>query len=108
MQSLNLTLTEAARAAIDSFMEALDYDEGIPCLTRHRYLAREGRPASEHWTVGAYHPDRVRFFEQLRSNTGLEFFFKCDGVVLLLWQPALANCLQGRTLDYSLRRYQLR
>jgi hypothetical protein len=107
MQALNLTLTDAARAAIDKFMEGLDYDESIPCLRRMRIVALDGSVPVEQWTVDAYHPDRVRFFEQLRANTGLEFFFKCDGLVLLLWQPALANTLHGRTLDYSYQRYQV-
>ena len=107
MQPLNLTLTDAARAAIDQYMEGLDYDESIPCLIHGRTVSRDGSAAMDQWTVGAYHPDRLRFFEQLRVNTGLEFFFKCDGLVLLLWQPALANTLRGRTLDYSYRRYHL-
>lgn len=107
MQPLNLTLTDAARAAIDKFMEGLDYDESIPCLTFSRIVSRDGGSPAGQWTVGAYHPDRVRFFEQLRRNTGLEFFFKCDGLVLLLWQPALASALNGRTLDYSFHRYQV-
>jgi hypothetical protein len=104
-KSLNLRLTEAARGAIDSFMAGLDYDEGIPCLLRHR---DGGEPHSEKWTIGAYHPERVRFFEQLRRATGLEFFFECDGLVFLLWQPQLAAALDGKTLDYSFRRYHVR
>jgi hypothetical protein len=108
MQSLNLNLTDSARAAIDSFMAGLDYDESIPCLTRNRFPAHEGRGASDYWTVCAYHPDRVRFFEQLCRNSGAEFFFRCDGLVFLLWQPAVAGMLQNKTLDYSLRRYHLR
>jgi hypothetical protein len=107
MQPLNLTLTDAARAAIDKFMEGLDYDESIPCLTRSRSLSCDGNQAAEQWTVGAFHPDRVRFFEQLRLNTGIEFFFKCDGLVLLLWQPALERILHGRTLDYAFRKYRV-
>jgi hypothetical protein len=101
---LNLRLTEAARAAIDSFMAGLDYDESVPCLVRIR---EHGAP-QEKWTVGAYHPERVRFFEQLRRATGLEFFFECDGLVFLLWQPQLATALEGKTLDYSFRRYHVR
>ena len=107
MQALNLNLTEAARVAIDRFMEDLDYDESVPCLTRERTLACGQYPPGDYWTVGAYHPDRIRFFEQLRANTGMEFFFKCDGVVLLLWQPCLASTLQGRTLDYVCQRYRV-
>lgn len=107
MQPLNLTLTDAARAAIDKFMEGLDYDESIPSLIHARIVSCGGNAATDQWTVGAYHPDRVRFFEQLRVNTGLEFFFKCDGLVLLLWQPTAVNTLRGRTLDYSYRRYHL-
>ena len=107
MQPLNLTLTDAARAAIDKFMEGLDYDESIPCLTRSRSVSCDGGAPAELWTVGAFHPDRVRFFEQLRLSTGLEFFFKCDGLVLLLWQPALDKELCGRTLDYAFRRYRV-
>jgi hypothetical protein len=106
-ESLNLRLTEAARAAIDSFMAGLDYDEGVPCLLRSRASAEGGR-CDEKWTVGAYHPDRIRFFEQLRRATGLEFFFECDGLVFLLWQPQLASTLRGKTLDYSFRRYLVR
>jgi hypothetical protein len=103
---LNLHLTEAARAAIDSFMASLDYDEGVPCLLRQRASVAGGR-SEEKWTVGAYHPDRIRFFEQLRRATGFEFFFECDGLVFLLWQPQLASTLQGKTLDYSFRRYHV-
>jgi hypothetical protein len=105
---LNLRLTEAARAAIDGFMAKLDYDEGVPCLLRQRDAAIEGGRCEEKWTVGAYHPDRIRFFEQLRRATGLEFFFECDGLVFLLWQPQLATTLQGKTLDYSFQRYLIR
>jgi hypothetical protein len=105
-ESLNLRLTDAARAAIDSFMAQLDYDEGVPCLLRSR--ASEGGRCGEKWTIGAYHPDRIRFFEQLRRATGLEFFFECDGLVFLLWQPQLASTLHGKTLDYSFRRYLIR
>ncbi len=97
--SLNLRLTEAARAAIDGFMASLDYDEGVPCLLRSRELAKNGGGGGEKWTVGAYHPERIRFFEQLRRATGLEFFFECDGLVFLLWQPQLASTLEGKTLD---------
>jgi hypothetical protein len=107
MQPLNLTVTDAARGAIDKFMEGLDFDESIPCLTRMRTVSLDGTPPTDRWTVGAYHPDRVRFFEQLRVNTGLEFFFTCDGLVLLLWQPTLPSTLRGRTLDYSLQRYRV-
>jgi hypothetical protein len=106
--TLDLRLTDAARAAIDSFMSGLDYDEGVPCLVRSRDAAANGMPAREKWIVGAYHPERVRFFEQLRKVTGLEFFFTCDGVRMLLWQPQLAATLQGKTLDYSFRRYHVR
>jgi hypothetical protein len=105
---LDLRLTDAARAAIDGFMASLDYDEGVPCLLRSRDAAVNGARPQEKWTVGAYHPERVRFFEQLRRSTGLEFFFQCDGLVFLLWQPRLAATLEGKTLDYSLRRYLVR
>jgi len=105
---LDLRLTDAARNAIDGYMASLDYDEGVPCLLRVRDAAVSGAPAREKWTVGAYHPERVRFFEQLRRSTGLEFFFQCDGLVFLLWQPRLASSLQGKTLDYSLQRYVVR
>ena len=108
MQTLNLSLTDSARAAIDAFMAGLDYEESIPCLTHHRLVANTGHHAGRQWTVGAFHPERVRFFEQLCRSTGTEFFFKCDGVVLLLWQPALAPLLCGRTLDYTVGRYLLR
>jgi hypothetical protein len=107
-ERLDLRLTDAARNAIDGFMAKLDYDEGIPCLLRIREAAVSGMPAREKWTVGAYHPERLRFFEQLRRATGLEFFFQCDGLVLLLWQPQLPSDLRGKTLDYSLQRYLLR
>lgn len=107
-RSLNLRLTESARAAIDSFMSGLEYDEGVPCLLRSRSAAVNGDPVKEKWTVGAYHPDRIRFFEQLRTSTGLEFFFECDGLVMLLWQPHLASTLAGKTLDYSLQRWMIR
>jgi hypothetical protein len=50
----------------------------------------------------------VRFFEQLKRATGLEFFFECDGTIFLLWQPQLAKTLSGKTLDYSFRRYLVR
>ena len=105
---LDLRLTEAARAAIDSFMAKLDYDEGVPCLLRNRSAAVNGDPAKEHWSVGAYHPDRIKFFEQLTVATGLDFFFECDGLVMLLWQPQLARTLSGKTLDYALQRWLVR
>jgi hypothetical protein len=105
-RSINLRLTEAARAAIDAFMAGLDYDEGVPVLLRDRASTEDGR-CEEKWTVRAYHPDRIRFFEQLCRATGLEFFFECDGLVFLLWQPQLAATLQGKTLDYSFRRYHV-
>ncbi|MFM9969857.1 MAG: hypothetical protein ACKVQK_15820 [Burkholderiales bacterium] len=105
MQPLDLRLTDTARAAIDKCMESLDYDECLPYLIRSCWVSRDGQAPREVWAVGAYPPDRVRFFEQLRANTGMEFFYKCDGVVLLLWQPSLAAWLHGRTLDYSLQRY---
>jgi hypothetical protein len=104
--SLNLRLTEAARAAIDDYMARLDYDEGVPCLVRHRD-AGDG-VGEEKWMIGAFHPERVRFFEQLKRATGLEFFFECDGTIFLLWQPQLAKTLSGKTLDYSFRRYLVR
>jgi len=108
MQSLNLTLTDAAREEIDAFMERVDYDESIPSLIRHPRRHSDGTPAGEQWLVNAYKPERIRFFELLGESSGVEFFFKCDGVVILLWQPSLASVLQGRTLDYSMRRYVLR
>lgn len=107
-ERLDLRLTDSARAAIDSFMAGLDYDEGVPCLLRIRDAALNGSPSREKWTVGAYHSERVRFFEQLRRSTGFEFFFQCDGLVFLLWQPQLAAVLRGKTLDYSLQRYLVR
>ena len=105
---LDLRLTDPARCAIDAMMAKMDFDEGVPCLLRSREAAVNGSPPGEHWTVGAYHPERIRFFEQLRCVTGLEFFFRCDGLVFLLWQPELAAVLEGKVLDYSLRRYVLR
>ena len=105
--TLDLRLTDSARAAIDSLMASVDYDEGVPCLLRSRDAPAMGQ-TGEKWTVGAYHPDRIRFFEQLNRITGLEFFFQCDGLVILLWQPELAETLEGKTLDYSFRRYLVR
>ncbi len=105
---LDLRLTDSARSAIDTLMAKMDFDEGVPSLLRVREAAVNGSPAGEHWTVGAYHPERIRFFEQLRRVSGLEFFFRCDGVVFLLWQPELAALLEGKVLDYSLRRYVVR
>jgi hypothetical protein len=106
--TLDLRLTDSARAAIDAMMATLDFDEGVPCLLCSREAAVNGSPAGEHWTVGAYHPERIRFFEQLRCVSGLEFFFRCDGLVFLLWQPELARLLEGKVLDYCFRRYVVR
>ncbi len=105
---LDLRLTDSARSAIDALMSKMDFDEGIPCLLRYRDAAVNGSATGDHWTVGAYHPERIRFFEQLRRVSGLEFFFRCDGLVILLWQPELAAVLEGKVLDYALRRYVVR
>jgi hypothetical protein len=101
--ALNLRLTEAARSAIDASMANVDH-EGVPALLRSWH---HGDPR-EKWTVGCYDPGRIRFFEQLARVTGLEFFFDCDGLILLMWQPNLAPALEGKTLDYSFRRYVVR
>jgi hypothetical protein len=101
--ALNLRLTDAARAAIDAAMGRHDH-EGVPGLLRSRHY---GDPR-EKWTVGSYGPSRIRFFEQLARVTGLEFFFDCDGLILLVWQPNLAAALEGKTLDYSFQRYVVR
>ena len=103
-RSINLRLTDAARAAIDAAMAKLDDDEGVPGLLR----SREHGDSDDKWTVGSYGPNRVRFFQQLARVTGLDFFFDCDGLVLLVWQPNLVPVLEGKTLDYSYRRYVLR
>ncbi len=105
---LDLRLTDSARSAIDAMMAKSDFDEGVPCLLRSRDAAVNGSPPGEQWTVGTYHPDRIRFFEQLRRVSGLEFFFRCDGLVFLLWQPELAAALEGKVLDYAFRRYVVR
>jgi hypothetical protein len=100
---LNLRLTDAARVAIDAAMVTLDH-EGVPGLLRSRH---HGDPR-EKWTVGSYDQKRVLFFEQLARVTGLDFFFDCDGLILLVWQPNLVPVLEGKTLDYSFRRYVVR
>lgn len=100
---LNLRLTDAARVAIDGAMAKLDH-EGVPGLLRSWH---HGDPR-EKWSVGSYDQNRVLFFEQLARVTGLDFFFDCDGLILLVWQPNLVPVLEGKTLDYSFRRYVVR
>lgn len=102
--SLNLRLTEDARAAINGFMARQDDDECVPGLTVNR---RHGE-THENWSVCAFGPERIRFFEHLARCFGHDFFFECDGMRFILPQSQLIAKLAGRTLDYTLQRYVIR
>ena len=47
-------------------------------------------------------------FHCFNSSFEFEFFFECDGLVFLLWQPQLASSLEGKVLDYAYQRYHVR
>ena len=100
---LNLRITDAARGAIDGFMASLE-DEGVPALS----VSRKWGENQERWMVGAYHPERIRFFEQLAKVSGFDFFFECDGLIFLLPYTRVVGRLEGRTLDYAYSRYVVR
>ncbi|MCC6472157.1 MAG: hypothetical protein IT514_00285 [Burkholderiales bacterium] len=102
-RALDLRITDAARTAIDDFMAGLE-DEGVPALCVNRRWGEK----QEHWMVGAYHTERIRFFEQLARVSGFDYFFQCDGLLFLLPYNGVVGRLEGRTLDYAFSRYLVR
>ena len=108
METLDLCLTDSARAHIAKLMQGQEAG-ALPAImfgAGQTYnpagvLTRQDPP---HWQLNIYTKPQIEQFSTAYAERGHSLVYEAEGVILCIPQPQLAAELAGKTLDVVNRR----